>query len=153
LKLWGLIIPMADIPAPYKKIPFNHGFVGQIGPIYYFDDDDSFGRAFRVEDRHVNGMGNCHGGMLMAFADMAFGSAISYQLKRYWVTVRLLTDFMAGAQIGDWVEGTGEITGHDGDFYVVKGRIWTGEKTLMQGTGTFKALGDRPQSSPSSSRN
>lgn len=135
---------MTDIPAPYEKIPFNHGFVGQIGPLYYYDHEGGFARAFRVEERHVNGMGRCHGGMLMAFADMAFGSAVSYQVKRYWVTVRLLTDFLAGAEIGDWVEGTGEITGQDGDFYFVKGRIWSGDTVLMQGTGTFKALGPRP---------
>jgi acyl-coenzyme A thioesterase PaaI-like protein len=82
--------------------------------------------------------------MMMAFADMALGHAITLETSRFWVTVRMVTDFLEGAQVGDWVEGTGKITGRDHDFYTVAGRIWTGERTIMSATGVFKALGPRP---------
>jgi len=61
-------------------------------------------------------------------------------LSRYWVTVRLLSDFVSGAKLGDWVEGTGTIVGIDDDFVTVTGRIWVGERTILSGTGVFKAL-------------
>ena len=32
---------------------------------------------------------------------------------------------------------------NDDGLYVVRGRLWTGEKTLMVGSGVFKALGPR----------
>jgi acyl-coenzyme A thioesterase PaaI-like protein len=89
-------------------------------------------------------MKNCHGGMLMAYADMALGHAITLDANRYWVTVRMVTDFVDSAAIGDWVEGTGRIAGCDDDIFTVTGRIWCAERTIMTATGIFKALGMRP---------
>lgn len=134
-----------EIPEGFEPMNWVHGFGRQMGPLFSKDTaDGSYIRAFRVGQHHVNGMGNCHGGMLMAFSDIAFGHIVGVKTNRYWVTVRLLTDFMSSAKLGDWVEGTGEIMGHADDIYTVRGRIWTGDKTLMTGTGTFKALGERP---------
>lgn len=137
--------PILPVPDGFEIMPWNRGFGRGMAPVYdKYPDDGSFVRGFRVQEIHTNGMGNCHGGMLMAFSDIAFGHIVGVQTNRYWVTVRLLTDFMSSAKLGDWVEGTGEIMGHADDIYTVRGRIWTGDKTLMTGTGTFKALGERP---------
>jgi len=117
------------------------GFGGLIGPLYGKRAvDGARVLAFRVEKQHTNGMKNCHGGMLMAFADMAFGGAAPEALGMPWVTVRLLTDFVAGAELGDFVEGAGEIIGRDRDFYTARGRIWVGARTVMTGSGIFKLL-------------
>ncbi|MFZ3034774.1 MAG: PaaI family thioesterase [Parvibaculum sp.] len=133
------------LPEGYQQMNWHRGFGRQMGPLYEkINDDGSYVRGFIVEEHHVNGMGNCHGGMLMAFADVAFGHVISIQAHKYWVTVRLLTDFLSGAKLGEWVEGTGEIIGVEDDFYTVQGRIWCGERTLLTGSAVFKALGDRP---------
>ncbi len=133
------------IPDGFSQMNWVHGFGRQIGPLYErYDADGRYVRAFYVAEHHTNGMMNCHGGMLMAFADVAFGHAVSVLYpKRYWVTVRLLTDFMSAARLGDWVEGTGEVIGEDGDLVSVRGRIWSGERSLMSGTGVFKVLGER----------
>jgi len=134
-----------SVPEGFRRMEWFTGFGRQIGPLYYKDNDDgSYVRAFPVCEHHTNGMGNCHGGMLMAFADMAFGHAITRQVNRYWVTVRLLTDFLSSAKQGEWVEGAAEVVGAEDDFYSVKGRIWVGDRTIMTGTGLFKALGERP---------
>jgi len=134
-----------EIPDGYVRMNWFQGFGRQIGPLYErVNPDKTYTRAFLVSEAHTNGMKNCHGGMLMAFADMALGHAISLSENRYWVTVRMVTDFIGAARIGDWVEGTGEITGHDADIYTVSGRIWSGERTIMTATGVFKSLGERP---------
>lgn len=133
-----------DIPEGYVLMNAFPGFNKHIGPMYFMDTETEFRRAFRVMDHHVNGMGICHGGMLMTLADLSFGHAVSWKQNRYWVTVRLITDFLASAQLGDWVEGTSEIVGQDGDFFTTRGRLWAGDKTLMVGGGTFKAMGPRP---------
>jgi acyl-coenzyme A thioesterase PaaI-like protein len=91
-------------------------------------------------------MMNCHGGMLMAFADTAFGHAVSMRKSNhYWVTVRLLSDFISAARLGDWVEGSARVIGQDDDLFTVDGRIWCGDRTIMTGTGIFKILGARPE--------
>ena len=41
--------------------------------------------------------------------------------------------------------GTSRIVGQDGDMFTVEGRIFTGERTVMTGTGIFKTLGPRPE--------
>jgi acyl-coenzyme A thioesterase PaaI-like protein len=134
-----------EIPAGYVRMNWFQGFGRQIGPLYErINDDKTYTRAFLVTEAHTNGMKNCHGGMLMAFADMALGHAISLEENRYWVTVRMVTDFVDAAQIGDWIEGTGRIAGRDDDIYTVTGRIWCGDRTVMTATGIFKALGQRP---------
>jgi uncharacterized protein (TIGR00369 family) len=99
--------------------------------------------AFRVEEHHTNGLGNCHGGMLMSFADMAWGRIISLQKSYSWVTVRLMCDFLSGAKLGDWVEGQGELIGEEDRVFTVRGRIWSGDRTLITGTGVFKGLSPR----------
>ncbi len=137
---------LPEIPAGYSLMNWHQGFGRQIGPLYEKDSaDGTYLRGFLVSEHHTNGMRNCHGGMLMAFADMAFGHAISVNVHRYWVTVRLITDFISSARIGEFVEGTGEIVGADNDLFTVRGRIWTGDRVIMTGTGVFKALGTRPQ--------
>ncbi len=137
---------LPEIPAGYVQMNWTQGFGRQIGPLYErIVDENDYTRAFLVGEHHTNGMKNCHGGMLMAFADMAFGHAISLKVRRFWVTVRLLTDFISSAKIGDFVEGTGEIVGEEDDLFTVRGRIWVGDATIMTGTAVFKALGPRPE--------
>ena len=133
------------IPQGYRRMDWFRGFGRQIGPLYErIAADGSYARAFLVCEHHTNGMQNCHGGMLMAFADTAFGHAVSIaKPDHYWVTARLLTDFISSARLGEWVEGSGEIAGIDGDLFTIKGRIWSGDRTIMTGTGIFKALGPR----------
>ncbi len=112
------LLEEASVPLPegYQSMNWFRGFGRQIGPLYErIGTDGTYTRAFLVQEHHTNGMGNCHGGMLMAFADMAFGHAITMATHRYWVTVRLLTDFLSSAKVGEWVEGNAEIvtgTGH-----------------------------------------
>lgn len=134
------------IPPGFKRMDWFRGFGRQIGPLYErLEPGGGYTRAFLVCEHHTNGMKNCHGGMLMAFADTAFGHAVSLaRPDHYWVTARLLTDFLSSAHLGEWVQGTGEIAGEEDDLFTVRGRIWTGERTVMTGTGIFKALGKRP---------
>jgi uncharacterized protein (TIGR00369 family) len=134
------------IPAGFQLMQWSRGFGRTIGPFYErTEKDGGFMRAFLVAEHHTNGMQNCHGGMLMAFADTVWGHSISTRKSHYWVTVRMLTDFVSAARLGEWVEGTSELVASDSDMYTVKGRIWTGDRTIMTGTGVFKSIGARPE--------
>ncbi len=132
-----------EIPEGYTALEWRRGFVNQIGPLYRRVRDSSYCMGFLVEDHHTNGLKNAHGGMLMSFADMAWGHVVSVETSSYWVTVRLTVDFLASAHVGDWVEGASEVLSKEGDLYVVRGRIWAGERTLMTGTGVFKPIQKR----------
>ena len=135
--------PTAVIPEGYTLLNWTRGFGRQIGPLFEKHGADGVTLGFRVEKHHTNGMKNCHGGMLMTFADMAWGRVISVARSHYWVTVRLTCDFLAAAHLGDFVEGAAELIAEEDDLFTVRGRIWSGEKLLMTGTGVFKAIAPR----------
>jgi acyl-coenzyme A thioesterase PaaI-like protein len=131
----------AVVPDGYVINLWQRGFGRTVGPFYSRRAENGVDTlAFRVEEQHANGMMNCHGGMLMSFADMAWGRVISNEREIGWVTVRLLTDFLSGAQMGDWVEGTSEIVSEQDDLFTVRGRIWCAGRTLMTGTGVYKGI-------------
>lgn len=129
------------VPEGFTPLAWHRGFGRQVGPLYdRRNPDGTYVRAFRVEEHHTNGLMNAHGGMLMTFADMAWGHAVRPPGGKWWVTVRLVCDFLSSARLGEWVEGTGTVLGVEDEVYTVRGRIWSGERTLMTGTGVFKAV-------------
>lgn len=130
----------AEVPEGYVVLDWRRGFVGQVGPLYRRQDGAGASLGFRVEAHHVNGMRNAHGGMLMTFADMAWGHVVAVETSSFWVTVRLSCDFLSSAHIGDWVEAGGETLSCEDGVYVVRGRVWRSGDTLMTGTGVFKAI-------------
>lgn len=129
-----------ESPEGYVALDWRRGFVRQIGPLYRRQKDGVSTMGFRVEEHHTNGMLNAHGGMMMTFADMAWGHIVSVETSSYWVTVRLTLDFLASARLGDWVEGGGEVLSTEDDLFMVRGRIWTGDRLLITGTGVFKPI-------------
>lgn len=129
-----------ELPPGYSQLAWHRGFGRQIGPLFEKRENGLLTRAFRVEEYHTNGMLNAHGGMLMTFADMAWGGAVEQDEDTWWVTVRLLCDFLAGAPLGSFVEGNGVVVGVQDDVITVEGRIWVGDKTVMRGTGIFKII-------------
>ena len=129
-----------EIPEGFHALDWRRGFVRQIGPLYRRLAPGGNTMGFRVEEHHTNGMMNAHGGMLMTFADMAWGSVVSVETSSYWVTVRLTCDFLSSAKLGDWVEAGGDVLSHADGLYIVRGRIWSGERLLMTGTGIFKPI-------------
>ena len=134
------------VPEGFQLMQWSRGFGRTIGPFYErTEKDGGFTRAFLVEEHHTNGARNCHGGMLMAFADTVWGHSISSRRTHYWVTVRMVTDFLSPARLGEWVEGTSELVSTEDDMYTVKGRIWVGDRTIMSGTGVFKSIGRRAE--------
>jgi len=135
-----------DLPEGFRRLPWRSGYGLTVGPLYERDNaDGGFTRAFRVGPHHTNMLNNCHGGMLMGFADVTFGHIISHKTGLNWITVRLLVDFIAGAPLGAWVEGTARLTAADGDFRTAEGRIWSGDTLIATGTGIFKVLKPRVQ--------
>ena len=132
-----------DIPAGYDLVPWHRGFGRQVGPLYVRNGPQGRTFGFRVQEHHTNGLSNAHGGMLMTLADVAWGNLISFERSLFWVTVRLTCDFLSAAKLGEWAEAGSELLTQDGDLYTLRGRVWTGERTLLTGSGVFKAVGRR----------
>jgi uncharacterized protein (TIGR00369 family) len=100
-------------PAGYTVLqlgPSGSSFIEVNGPLYGRRDGNRLVMGFRVEPRHCNPADICHGGMLLALADMLIGPGAEFEVQsgRFLPTVSLSADFLAPAQLGAWVEGVAE---------------------------------------------
>ena len=75
-------------------------------PLYSRRTEDAVVLGFTAGEAHVNGRGFVHGGLLSALADNAMGLSCAQRLggDSSLVTVNLTLDFLASAQVGQWVE-------------------------------------------------
>jgi uncharacterized protein (TIGR00369 family) len=97
--------------------------------------------GFRVEDRHTNPMGICHGGMLLTFADTFLPTAIRLQERvedGFTPTVSLNADFLAPAKRGQWVEGRAQLLKRTGTLLYVSGLVTGDDGPIMRVSALFK---------------
>ena len=131
------------IPAGFAPITHSAAFGAMIGPIYERTGADGFVRAFRVEERHTNGRGVLHGGMLLAFADIVLAQAGLVAGAGAAATVRMATEFIAPGSLGDWVEGRARVSRKTGSLIFTFGEISVGDRPLMTASGLFMMVGGR----------
>jgi uncharacterized protein (TIGR00369 family) len=108
------------------------------GPFYFRLEADG------AQAKHMNGQGHMHGGALMTFADYSmFGIAAGALAETAAVTVSMNCDFISGANIGDLVEATGEITRQGRTLIFQRGLITCDGRTVMTFSGVLMRVGGR----------
>jgi uncharacterized protein (TIGR00369 family) len=120
--------------------------MGSNGPLYYRRAGPGEGAGvvlgFRVEERHCNPMGVCHGGMVATLADMALAVNCHAQSEaahnRFLPTISLQIDYMASARLGDWVEARAEVLRATKTMLFVQGIISAGDTAVARVSGIFK---------------
>ena len=133
---------MTDIPEGYAPA-WNTGFNEYVGPFYGRALEDGSVHFFLdLRDEHMNGAGFAHGGLLMAFADAALGTAVNVAIDgAASATMTLNTDFIAAGQPGTRIECEASVTRRTRSVVFVQGRVYSGDKTLLTATGIWKVLG------------
>jgi uncharacterized protein (TIGR00369 family) len=101
------------VPPGFVALDPIGGFIAANGPLYLSRRGDTVRLGFRVEPRHVNPMGICHGGMMASFCDMLL-PLTAHRLvpeiaRRFLPTVSLQIDYLAPAPLGAWVEGEAQV--------------------------------------------
>ena len=97
-----------SIPDGFEPFPDNDGFAGYVGPLYWAVREGHGYLGFRLDERHINPAGICHGGMMMTVMDMVIGFNVQLRLDRqvFAPSVQCSYDFLQPGQVGDWLEGT-----------------------------------------------
>ena len=83
-----------------------------VGPLYSRRRrGEELSIGLRIEHKHLNSRGICHGGVLATLADLALGYAMHAKAKGAagFVTAHLAVDYAGGARVGDWIESQVEI--------------------------------------------
>ncbi|MEO7917722.1 MAG: PaaI family thioesterase [Dokdonella sp.] len=85
-----------------------------IGPLVCKGTGKDLVLGLMAEDRHCNGRGYIHGGILATLADTALGYTIAFSSDPPTpiVTVNLNLDYTGSAKVGDWLEASVDIHKH-----------------------------------------
>jgi uncharacterized protein (TIGR00369 family) len=134
--------PPADTPpSGYRPVAVGGDFVAGLGPLYARWEDGVFSLGLRVQARHCNPIGHCHGGMLATLADMLLPYAAMYQLnvdRRFTPTVSLQLDYLAPAPLGAWIEGRAEVLRSTRRLLFVQGVACINGAAVLRASGIFK---------------
>jgi acyl-coenzyme A thioesterase PaaI-like protein len=114
------------------------------GPFWHrMEDDGRIVSAFRVEQKHLNGTGNVHGGAFMAFADYCLFAMASPILEGPGVTVSFACEFLDAARAGELIQGSAEIMRAGGSMIFLRGLLKSAERPLFTFSGTIKRVKKR----------
>ena len=118
------------------------GFPGLVGPFWARRDGEGWHYAFTAGPQHVNGRGIVHGGMLMTFADHAFGLTVWEAAgRRPCVTIQLNVGFIEAVRPGDFVESRAEVLRQTRSVTFIRGLLVVGERRVAAADGIWKLLG------------
>ena len=101
------------VPEGFTRQTIGGEFIVANGPLYERFDAGVYRLGFRVEARHCNTMGICHGGMMATFCDMLLPLAAHRQVPqishRFLLTISLQVDYLAPSPTGTWVQGEAQV--------------------------------------------
>jgi uncharacterized protein (TIGR00369 family) len=114
-----------------------------VGPFFYCKVEGELQLGMRACQKHANGNGSVHGGVLLAFADYAATMLALSGVEETCVTVSLNSDFLAGANLGDWIEGSGEVIKRTGSLTFLRGQLAVDGKPILTFQSVLRRLQKR----------
>jgi acyl-coenzyme A thioesterase 13 len=131
---------MIDVPAPFAPSSRSSGYLDRIGPIFEAGEGADYRLGLRVDQRHVNSRGFCHGALLSALADVHLGrpAATSTEPPLPLVTAHLSLDYIGAAPLGAWLEAVGQVDRIGRTLAHSSGRILADGKIAMRWAAVFQ---------------
>jgi uncharacterized protein (TIGR00369 family) len=134
--------PTPELPAGFRPLPSMGGFMAANGPLYVRHEGELVQLGFRVEARHVNPMGNCHGGMLATFCDMLLPLSVHRKSPevgmRFLPTINLQLDYLAPAPLGAWMQGEVQVLRVTRTMVFAQGLVTADGANAVRVSGIFK---------------
>ena len=132
----------AVIPAAFAALDIGGDFIRHNGPLYVRRADGRVWMGFRVEPRHTNPAGICHGGMMATFCDMLLPVCAHYLEpaldKRFLPTVSLQIDYLAPSPRGAWVQGEAQVLRTTSSLVFIQGLVTADDQPVARASGLFK---------------
>ena len=119
------------------------GFNAYLGPIYKLDDgpESLTGHyIFDLDDQHLNSGDMAHGGLLMTLADTVLGMTVAQAVGHMCNTITINCDFLSGAQKGERIEISTQITRKTRTVVFVSGTLSVGDRPVMTAAGVWRII-------------
>jgi len=137
----------SDIPEGFIRVqrPLPNPFNELVGPFYSKRENDVISLGLRIEARHCNSRGICHGGLLATLADVALGYACVVAggpegQSGSFVTTNLSIDYLAPAHVGDWVQSEVKVLNPGSRTATANGFLVAGGNPVVRASATFRMM-------------
>jgi len=132
---------VSTIPAGYVETRLIDPFEIHVGPVHERSVHGGQRYALLVDKRHVNGRGVVHGGMLLTFADAAFGQA-AWRATDFanTVTLGMQAQFIKGVREGALIEVEPEVVRQTRTLLFIKGDFKVRSETILIVQSLWKLL-------------
>jgi uncharacterized protein (TIGR00369 family) len=135
-------------PEGFHPLALGGEYMRTNGPLYLrrIDGAPAGGRrvqlGFRVESRHTNPAGICHGGMMASFCDMLLPICAHHQApavaERFLPTINLQIDYLAPSPLGSWVQGEADVLRCTTTLAFIQGLVSADGEPVARASGIFK---------------
>jgi len=117
-------------------------FLDHNGPFFQKRTGSQLIVGVEILDKHVNGRGYAHAGLLMTLADIAIGyqSAFSEKPPLNLVTISLSNNFLSSATLGDWLEAHVEIVKKGKSLVHAKAQILKDTTLVLQSNAAYRII-------------
>ena len=120
-------------------------FSALTGPFWARQDGADWIYGLPVEERHLNGAGIVHGGLLVTLADNALGLTAWESVGRVpCVTVQLNTQFISAVRVGEFIEARAEILRRARSTVFIRGVLRVDHRIVAAADGVWKILSPAP---------
>jgi acyl-coenzyme A thioesterase PaaI-like protein len=135
----GVVEGVGGIPEGFLPRRAGGPFLEPIGPIYLCAGEGGSRFGIRLERRHCNNQSVAHGGMLATFADLVLGIGGTEQAGTpgHFITVSLVTDYLAPAPLGAWLECRPVLLRRTSRLMFVEGRFEADGVAVLRASGVF----------------
>lgn len=134
----------AAVPEGYEVVQRTQGpgFGGLVGPFYAKREGRAISIGMRLEPRHLNSRGSCHGGLLATLADVALGYACVAAGEegqgRNFVTIDLSIEYLASTQAGDWLYSEVQVLNADTRTAAAAGHLLVEGRPVARISANFR---------------
>ena len=132
---------MTDPTAAGWEAMDDPGFIGLVGPVVRCGCGDHDEYASLAAPKHASMRDVVQGGMLMTFADRAFGRTAWQVAGRGVATVQFDMQFVSAARMGDFVETRPEVVRRTAALVFMRGTLLAGTRVVATAHGVWKILG------------
>jgi len=134
--------PPPPLPDGFTPSRRSSNLLDLLGPLFERDTEGGYRIGLRVDARHSNAKGFCHGAVLALLADVHLGRLCGrgMQPPRPLVTAGLTLAYLSPARLGDWLEAAGEVDRVGRTLAHANGLVLANGKPALRAVGTFQIV-------------
>jgi len=137
-------------PVGFRPLPVLSPVDEAMGPWFSRENaDGSVTLGFRVEPRHHNINGICHGGVIATFADIlarvfneTYGRSRA-DLVGKMATISLDVDYLSPGRAGAWIEATPEVIQRTGKMLFTQALIRDGQTPVARCKAIYRLFNEK----------